>query len=189
MRQAGCGCRSRTDTVVIGQDQDETDRVAPELIELFIEETGEEIEIINRAFSDWAQDENEQEALINLRRSFHTLKGSGHVVGATLMGEFCWSVENLLNRIIDGTVERAPELVEILQQAVKVLPEVLEQLEVGTVPQQDVQALMTQAEAFATGKAAVTRPVPPEDKPETVATGDAADEPEPSAADATGSRL
>ena len=43
-----------------------------------------------------------------MRRSFHTLKGSGRMVGAQLLGEFCWSVENLLNRIIDKTLARTP---------------------------------------------------------------------------------
>ena len=33
------------------------------------------------------------------------------MVGAELIGEYCWSVEQLLNRVIDGTVPRTPELV------------------------------------------------------------------------------
>lgn len=40
-------------------------------------------------------------ALVNLRRSFHTLKGSGRMVGLTDLAELCWLVEALLNRLID----------------------------------------------------------------------------------------
>ena len=38
------------------------------------------------------------DALVTVRRSFHTLKGSGRMVGARDLGEFAWSIENLLNR-------------------------------------------------------------------------------------------
>ena len=41
-----------------------------------------------------------------MRRSFHTLKGSGRMVGAQLIGEFAWSIENLLNRA-DQSDDRA----------------------------------------------------------------------------------
>ena len=49
------------------------------------------------------------EALIATRRSFHTLKGSGRMVGAQLIGEFAWSIENLLNRLINQTLEPTPQ--------------------------------------------------------------------------------
>ena len=40
---------------------------------------------------------DDMETLITVRRSFHTLKGSGRMVGAERIGEYCWTVENLLN--------------------------------------------------------------------------------------------
>ena len=48
------------------------------------------------------------ESLGSLRRSFHTLKGSGRMVGARTIAEFGWAIENLLNRIIDKTLSRTP---------------------------------------------------------------------------------
>ena len=53
-----------------------------------------------------ATNRDDSESLQTMRRSFHTLKGSGRIVGASNIGEFSWSVENLLNRVIDGTVQR-----------------------------------------------------------------------------------
>jgi chemosensory pili system protein ChpA (sensor histidine kinase/response regulator) len=130
------------------------ERLDPELLELFIEEAGEEIDAIKREFPQWAQDEGAIQALMNIRRSFHTLKGSGRMVGAELIGEFCWSIENLLNRVINKTVERTPELVAFLGDAVNALPELLEQLEVGTQPQIDIPSLMAAAAVHARGRAA-----------------------------------
>ena len=80
-----------------------------------------------------------------MRRAFHTLKGSGRMVGAELIGEYCWSVEQLLNRVIDGTVPRSPPLVNYLRRAMPAVAELLEQLEVGATPASDIRALMAEA--------------------------------------------
>src|SRR5690606_26679183 len=79
----------------------EDERSDPELVELFIEEAKEEIANIKRHLPAWLENQQDSEALISVRRSFHTLKGSGRMVGARLIGEFAWSVENLLNRLIN----------------------------------------------------------------------------------------
>ena len=54
----------------------------PELMKLFIEEAQEELAKIQRGFPIWDQNPLEREVLITVRRSFHTLKGSGRMVGA-----------------------------------------------------------------------------------------------------------
>ncbi len=129
----------------------EEDRSDPELVEVFIEEAKEEIASIQRNFPVWAADRASSEALISARRSFHTLKGSGRMVGAQLIGEFAWSIENLLNKIINQTLEPTPSMVSFVIEASSALPQLLEQLEIGRPPKLDVQLLMKQAEAFAEG--------------------------------------
>jgi chemosensory pili system protein ChpA (sensor histidine kinase/response regulator) len=127
------------------------ERSDPELVEVFIEEAKEEIENIARNLPLWAADLENSEALIAVRRSFHTLKGSGRMVGAQLIGEFSWSIENLLNRLINQTLTPTPAMVTFVQGASKALPQLIEQLEIGLAPNVDVQLLMKQAEAFAEG--------------------------------------
>ena len=73
-------------------------------VKLFIEEAREELAKIQRGFPVWDQNPLEREALVTVRRSFHTLKGSGRMVGARELGEFAWSIENLLNRVLDNTL-------------------------------------------------------------------------------------
>ena len=80
----------------------------PELVKLFIEEAHEELAKIKKFFPAWDQNPMEREALVTVRRSFHTLKGSGRMVGARELGEFAWSIENLLNRVLDNTLTRSP---------------------------------------------------------------------------------
>ena len=73
------------------------------------------------------------------------------MVGAQLIGEFAWSIENLLNKIINQTLEPTPSMISFVTEASTALPQLLEQLEIGRPPKLDVQLLMKQAEAFAEG--------------------------------------
>src|SRR5262249_46537395 len=86
------------------------DRSDPELVELFIEEAKEEIARMGRQLPVWAQNGENSEALIAARRSSHTLKGSGRMVGPQLLGEYAWNLENLLNRLINQTLEPTPAM-------------------------------------------------------------------------------
>ena len=111
--------------------RDATERrpaVDPELLTLFIEEAGEEIATIGRLYPLWAENPADRESLTRVRRAFHTLKGSGRVVGARRIGDFAWSVENLLNRVIDGTLERSSGMLGTLAEAIAVLPALVDEL-------------------------------------------------------------
>ncbi|MDH3303912.1 MAG: Hpt domain-containing protein [Gammaproteobacteria bacterium] len=129
----------------------DTEHMDPELLELFIEEAKEEIASIKRNLPVWTRSPDDMESLITARRSFHTLKGSGRMVGAERIGEYCWSVENLLNRLINRTLVRTPPMVNFILEAAEAVPELVEQLEVGTEPEADIRLLMAKANAFAEG--------------------------------------
>jgi chemosensory pili system protein ChpA (sensor histidine kinase/response regulator) len=129
-----------------------TEAVDPQFVELFIEEAKEEIASINKSFPLWDQNPMDMDSLGLLRRSFHTLKGSGRMVGAGLIAEFGWSIENLLNRIIDKTLSRTPGMMGLLRNAVAALPQLVEQLETGRPLATPVDALVARAYAFADGR-------------------------------------
>ena len=133
---------------VISPDAEHLD---PELLELFIEEAKEEIASIKRNLPKWVENAADAETLITVRRSFHTLKGSGRMVGAERIGEYCWSVENLLNKLINGTLGRTPPMAIFIGEAAAVVPELVEQLEVGAEPDSDVGLYIARANAFADG--------------------------------------
>jgi chemosensory pili system protein ChpA (sensor histidine kinase/response regulator) len=120
-----------------------------DIVEIFLEEVEEELVNINENMPRWQANPDDKEALTTVRRSFHTLKGSGRMVGANEVGEFAWSFENMLNRVIDGTVKHSLEMFETLNGAVKAIPEMIEHFRTGQPPAMDVQALVDQANAFA----------------------------------------
>ena len=140
--------------------------VDPQFLELFIEEAKEEIAAIQQTFPLWDQNPMDLEALASLRRSFHTLKGSGRMVGARSIAEFGWSIENLLNRLIDKTLSRTPGMMGLLRNAVAALPTLVEQLESGRQTSVGVETLMSRAFAYADGREAeqLGAAIAPEDR-------------------------
>ena len=130
----------------------EPEAVDPQFVELFIEEAKEEIASVQKTFPLWDQNPMDLEALSSMRRSFHTLKGSGRMVGARAIAEFAWSIENLLNRIIDKTLSRTPGMMALLRSSVAALPQLVEQLETGRPINTPTEALMTRAFAYADGR-------------------------------------
>ena len=127
----------------------EPEKPEAEFLELFIEEAKEEIASIQEEFPKWRDDGDNAEALAIVRRSFHTLKGSGRMVGADTIGEFAWSIEDLLNRLINSTLTRTDEIVEFVGKCVDVLPALVEQLETGADPQAEVESMKAHARSFA----------------------------------------
>jgi chemosensory pili system protein ChpA (sensor histidine kinase/response regulator) len=125
-----------------------------EIMEIFLEETQEEIDRIRTFLAQWQNNPADQEALTTVRRSFHTLKGSGRLVGAQLLGEFAWSVENLLNRVIEQTVPATAQLHRVLDEALRTLPGLRAQLTGGEGDDDRVYGLMARAHALARGESA-----------------------------------
>src|SRR5690606_26592451 len=76
------------------------DEIDDEIREVFLEEFGEEIDNLDQMLPVWREKPEDMERLRPIRRVFHTLKGSGRLVGARALGEFSWKVENMLNRVL-----------------------------------------------------------------------------------------
>ena len=124
----------------------------PELIRLFVDEAAEEVAKIRQQFPIWDHNPLEAEPLLTVRRSFHTLKGSGRMVNARALSEFAWAIENLLNRILEGTQQRSVPVLETLRAAVNVLPNLVSELESGHSGRTDVTRLAARAHALASGR-------------------------------------
>jgi chemosensory pili system protein ChpA (sensor histidine kinase/response regulator) len=125
----------------------------PDLLALFIEEAREEVTRLGEFFPAWDENPLQQEALLRVRRSFHTLKGSGRMVGARQVGEFAWAVENLLNRVISGTLSRTPGMLALLREAMAMLPQLVDQLETGRAPPAEAGLIVGRVHAYAEGRA------------------------------------
>ena len=132
---------------VLGPDSD------PEILEIYVEEAGEEAQNIVRLQQDWLLHPEDENAVKNIRRAFHTIKGSGRLVGAMKIGEFAWDYEQLLNRIIDKTVAPNKQAIEAVGSAAEVLKELVNELKTSQAPKADIGYLRGLARALAEFKA------------------------------------
>jgi chemosensory pili system protein ChpA (sensor histidine kinase/response regulator) len=127
--------------------------VDEELREVFVEEAGEVLDALREQLPMWRTDPTGRAPLTEIRRAFHTLKGSGRMVRALVIGELAWSVENLLNRVLDGTREPDANVVHAVDEVVAVIPELVQQFADHTQCQRDdVDLLAANAHALAKGE-------------------------------------
>jgi chemosensory pili system protein ChpA (sensor histidine kinase/response regulator) len=126
--------------------------VDDELREVFLEETDEVLEVLHEYLPRWAANPQDRDALTELRRAFHTLKGSGRMVRALILGELAWSVENLLNRVLEQSVEPGSVVQQLLTDTVLLLPELISEFAINRQRQRsDVDQLAARAHALAKG--------------------------------------
>ncbi|MTI14980.1 Hpt domain-containing protein [Sansalvadorimonas verongulae] len=127
-----------------------------EIVEIFIAEVGEVRVLLQEHFPRWQANQQDQEALAVFRRGFHTLKGSGRMVGATVVGELGWAIENMFNRILDNTIASNDAIVALVDRVIVQLPELVKDF--ANNRQQitrGVQAAIDEADAWARGETPV----------------------------------
>lgn len=75
--------------------------IDPELQDIFLAEAEEVLANLAQQLQALRVNATDSEALVEVRRAYHTLKGSGRTVGLNAMGEVAWSVEKLLNQLME----------------------------------------------------------------------------------------
>ncbi|WP_219095066.1 Hpt domain-containing protein [Pseudomonas sp. UMAB-40] len=126
--------------------------VDDELREVFLEETDEVLEILREYLPRWTANPDDKAALSELRRAFHTLKGSGRMVRALVLGELAWAVENLLNRVLEHSVAPGAAVQQLLRDALELLPALVAEFAANAQRQcNQVDQLAARAHALAKG--------------------------------------
>ncbi|MFD1215748.1 Hpt domain-containing protein [Microbulbifer celer] len=110
---------------------DDASIIDDEIVEIFLEEAGEVMEAIHLYFPQWAANFDDHDALVEFRRGFHTLKGSGRMVEALDVGELAWAVENMLNRVLDETVAPTRAHVRLIELVLEKLPPMIDGFRTG----------------------------------------------------------
>ncbi len=137
---------------LVEPEQAATPAVDADILEVFIEEVDEVLETIDASLEAWRQETQNVDARADVRRAFHTLKGSGRLVGANRLGEVAWSVENMLNRVIDGTVVVTDDIFSVAARARALVPDLMSAFRHGTVaPEDDADQLVENADVLASG--------------------------------------
>ncbi|MFN2382491.1 MAG: Hpt domain-containing protein, partial [Guyparkeria sp.] len=106
------------------------DPMMAEMREVFAEEMAETVPDMSIAADAWLT-RKDTEALVTLRRGFHTIKGSGRMVGLDVIGEWAWGWERLLNQVIDGKLDGGDTTRHGALDAVGLMQAALPDLEAG----------------------------------------------------------
>ena len=162
-------------TVADGGFDEEVDGIDSDIRDVFLEEFDEEMVNLGRLLPAWKAAPDNLEALRPVRRVFHTLKGSGRLVGAKTLGEFSWKIESMLNRVLDGTRPASPAVVAMVDQAIAVLPQINAALRGQAPVSADLGRLEAVAERIAAGDEVFVQAAPASAPAGDAAAPDAAD--------------
>ena len=110
--------------------------------DIFLEEAQEILVELQKHLLVLKKQANNQHALIECRRAFHTLKGSGRLVGAEVVGEMAYFIEDLFNRMLDGTVKFTEAALQVFEETILYLPEMIDVLMSGGKSNIDLIALI-----------------------------------------------
>jgi chemosensory pili system protein ChpA (sensor histidine kinase/response regulator) len=141
--------------VLTGMPEDNHD-FDEEIREIFVEEVEEVMANINEYFPKWAANFDDTASLLEFRRGFHTLKGSGRMVGAKVVGELAWAFESMLNKVRDKILHPDQVMVNLVSECLSVIPSLVEDFSQRRVPRLDTGPLMAAAEAISRGEILTT---------------------------------
>jgi chemosensory pili system protein ChpA (sensor histidine kinase/response regulator) len=88
-----------------------------ELLDIYLQEA---IEVLNGVHEHRAQlvkHPHDHETLRTVRRAFHTLKGSGRMVGLTELGELAYDVEKIHNQLLEKGYPATPAVLAMIDMA------------------------------------------------------------------------
>ena len=139
-------------------DEEELDA---ELLAIFIEEAKEVLEAIAGNLALLRGQPHNAEVLTNIRRSYHTLKGSGRMVGLRDLGEVAWAIEQVLNLWLRQEQAPTQPVFDIIDQGQQVFSVWVEHLEDRSIPIPDTGALVALAESLRIGGESPLPAAPP----------------------------
>ncbi|MCL2161258.1 MAG: Hpt domain-containing protein [Betaproteobacteria bacterium] len=137
-----------------------------ELLPIFIEEAHEILKKVMDHLKLLKNSPSNSEDLVEIRRRFHTLKGSGRMVGLAELGEAAWGIEQTLNRWLQLEWHVTPPLLKLLATAHRVFTAWVNQIDKKAEYGRDVSGLMADAERLRSSGAPTDEPGPTTVTPE-----------------------
>ena len=139
-------------------ESDET--IDKELLAIFLEEAVGVLETIARSLETSRAQPSNLAELTQIRRGYHTLKGSGRMVGLVRLGEAAWAVEQVMNLWQQEERAANASLFELIEFSHRAFSQWITRLQSGE-PQPDPQPIVDRAEAVRHSEAPQRESAPP----------------------------
>ncbi len=129
VEQSGVTTKPPVEQPVIAAKLQRPQNEDQELLEVFLEEAREVLSTMRDNLEICHLHPDSREPLKTIRRGFHTLKGSGRMVGLNDLGEVAWAIERALNKWLQDDKPATPGLLHFINQAVPLFSGWVEALE------------------------------------------------------------
>src|SRR6185436_5403749 len=135
--------------------------VDADLLSIFLEEAGEVLGTIDKTVPESRARPDDREALVTIRRGFHTLKGSGRMVGLMDLGEAAWEVERAMNGWLEAKKPATASLLGLIEAASKSFSGWIAALKEGTLKEEVDASHLTDLVAHLNDEPAAPAAPPP----------------------------
>jgi two-component system chemotaxis sensor kinase CheA len=135
-----------------------------DLLNEFLTETGESIDVVDVELVKLEQDPNNKEVLDNIFRLVHTIKGTCGFLGLPRLESVAHASENVLGKFRDGELQVSEHAVTVILESLDRIKEILAGLEATEEePDGDDSELIGRLDAIAEGGDAAPAPEPEPD--------------------------
>ncbi len=124
-----------------------------ELLQDFLVEAGEILELLNEQLVDLEQRPKDSELLNAVFRGFHTIKGGASFLSLTALVDICHRAEDVFNALRNGEREVDADLMDVILPVVDVVNEQFDEIRIGQDPTPARPELLARLEALLTGNA------------------------------------
>ncbi|WP_417451554.1 chemotaxis protein CheW [Kordiimonas sp.] len=132
-----------------------------DLLNEFLTETGESIDVVDVELVKLEQDPNNKEVLDNIFRLVHTIKGTCGFLGLPRLESVAHASENVLGKFRDGELQVSEHAVTVILESLDRIKEILAGLEATEEePDGDDSDLIARLDAIAEGAEAAPDPEP-----------------------------
>ncbi len=119
-----------------------------ELLKDFFSEAEQQVEVLESNILVIEQNPDDRNAIDEIFRAAHTLKGGSATVEMTELSKFTHTVEDLLDVIRSGLVKVTEDAVDVLLKSIDIIKSMLEARSNGSVYSDDVSGILDQLRSF-----------------------------------------
>lgn len=124
------------------------EKVGDDIYEIFVEEITEIQANLQDWILQWLEQRTLSESLKDIRRGFHTCKGSGRMAGALALGDYAWAHERMLNQALEKTLPLNDRFCDLLSQSAHYITKRLDYFLTSTQADDAVKAEIKKVEDF-----------------------------------------
>ena len=129
-----------------------------ELLQDFLVEAGEILELLNEQLVDLEQRPKDSELLNAVFRGFHTIKGGASFLSLTALVDICHRAEDVFNALRNGERDVDANLMDVILPVVDVVNEQFDEIRTGQEPTPAAPGLLAQLEGLLLSNTAEAEP-------------------------------